>query len=242
MNRQACGATLPRRSSVLTTRRNPRLRALSIGGALLAIGILVWVFRSRRNPSVCPFGQRIWLEFPRPFLRRESLLMLLQPIPGERILEIGPGTGYYTLDVAQQLSSLGQLDVLDIQQEMLDELRQRCTTLGIDNVMEARGVANDLPFPDATFDAVFLVATLGEISDQAGALQELRRVLKADGRLVVGEGQPDPHMVSKASLRAMTDATGFCHDRCRGFPFGYFARFRLLPPSNAVPLIAPPPS
>ncbi len=205
--------------------RKTWLGALLIGGALLATGILVWVIQSRRSPSACPFGQRTWLEFPRPFMRRESLLKALQPIPGERVLEIGPGTGYYSLEVAQRLAPHGQLDVLDIQQEMLDELRQRRTALGIDNLTETHGDASQLPYPDGAFDAAFLVATLGEIPDKAGALREIRRVLKPGGRLVVGEGQPDPHMVSQASLHALADAAGLRLDRSSGFPLGYFARF-----------------
>lgn len=208
-----------------TSHWNTWRRALLLGGTLLVTGILAWVIRSRQSPAACPFGQRRWLELPRPFLRRESLLSLLQPTPGERILEIGPGTGYYTLDVAPRLSPRGQLDVLDIQQEMLDDLRQRRAALGIDNVKETRGDASQLPYPDAAFDAAFLVATLGEIPDKAGALREIRRVLKPGGRLIVGEGQPDPHMVPEASLRMRADAAGFRHDRSSGLPIGYFARF-----------------
>jgi hypothetical protein len=49
--------------------------------------------------------------------------------------------------------------------------------------------------------------------------------LKPGGRLIVGEGQPDPHMVSQASLHALADAAGFRLDRSSGFPLGYFARF-----------------
>lgn len=207
------------------THRQQWSRALLFGGALFLIGFLVWVIRSRRSPTACSFGQRKWLEFPRPFLRRESLLTMLQPKSGERILEIGPGTGYYTLGVARRLSPHGQLDVLDIQQEMLDELRQRRAALGIDNVAETCGDASQLPYPNRTFDAAFLVATLGEIPDKASALREIRRVLKPGGRLIVGEGQPDPHMVSEVSLRALANPAGFRHDRSSGFPFGYFAWF-----------------
>lgn len=189
----------------------------------------MWIIRIRRQANACPFGQHFWLDMPRPFLRQRSLVEMLQPRPAERILEIGPGTGYYSLDVARRLAPRGQLDVLDIQQEMLDELYGRRIAAGIDNLNEMQGDASQLPYSDATFDAAFLVATLGEVPNKAEAVRELRRVLKPQGRLVVGEGQPDPHMVTQATLQALAEDAGLRHVRTSGFPFGYFARFSVGP-------------
>ena len=93
-------------------------------------------------------------------------------------------------------------------------------------MVATEGDARDLPFPAATFDAAFLVATLGEIPDRDQALRELRRVLKPGGRLVVGEGQPDPHMLAIEDLRGRAEANGFVFDQHEGSPLGYFARFR----------------
>ena len=201
-------------------------RILSLLLFTSAVVAATWVFRVRRRPRACPFGQRAWLDMPRPFMRRTSLLEVLQPRPGERILEIGPGTGYYTLAVAPWLAPGGQLDALDLQQAMLIELRHRRLARGIDNVVETPGDASELPYADATFDAAYLVATLGEVAGSVKVLGEIRRVLKPSGRLVVGEGQPDPHMVSEPRLQEEASAVGFTHERTSGFRLGYFARFR----------------
>jgi ubiquinone/menaquinone biosynthesis C-methylase UbiE len=158
-------------------------------------------------------------------MRRRSLIDLLQPAQDERILEIGPGIGYYSLDVAPRLSPNGQLDVLDLQQPMLDELRRRRAALLIDNITETLGDARRLPYPNAVFDAAYLVATLGEMPAKDEALRELHRVLKPAGRLVVGEGQPDPHMVPAFSLRSLAEGAGFRHDQTTGSSLGYFSRF-----------------
>ncbi len=194
--------------------------------ALLGAALAASVMRQRSRPSACPYTQRVFLDLPRPFLSRNTLLRMLAPAPGERVLEVGPGTGYYTLDVARNLEPGGQLDALDLQQAMLDELMRRADGRGLSNVVPVRGDARQMPFPDAAFDAAFLVATLGEVPDRDRALRELRRVLKPGGRLIVGEGQPDPHMVPIAALRTEAAAAEFRFECHEGGGLGYLARFR----------------
>jgi ubiquinone/menaquinone biosynthesis C-methylase UbiE len=202
-------------------------KVMIFGILLLGLGaITTWVLRERSRPSACPFGQRIFLDMPRPFLRRDALLRLLNPAPGERVLEVGPGTGYYTLEVARHLEPGGQIDALDLQQPMLDEMMRRVRARGLSNVAPVQGDAQRLPFADATFNAAFLVATLGEVPDRDRALRELRRVLKPGGRLIVGEGQPDPHMVPLAALQAEAGAAGLHYERHEGGALGYLARSR----------------
>jgi ubiquinone/menaquinone biosynthesis C-methylase UbiE len=202
-----------------------KLAAVLLGGAALVAGsVVVWAMGARRDPSACPFGQRFFLDLPRPFLRRETLRALLTPVPGERILEVGPGTGYYSLAVARLLGPGGRLEVLDVQPAMLDELMRRAATRGIANIVPKAGDAARLPYPDATFDAVYLVATLGEIAQRNEALCELRRVVKPGGRVVIGEGQPDPHMISSLQLQEMAAAAELRVERQAGNRFGYLVR------------------
>src|SRR5687768_4230249 len=133
-----------------------RTVALVLGALLLAAGAAIWATRARSNPAACPYSQRIFLDLPRPFMRRQTLRDMLELAPGERVLEVGPGTGYYSLDVASQIAPDGQLDVLDLQQSMLDELMRRAAARGIGNIVPMQGDAQRLPYQDATFDAAFL--------------------------------------------------------------------------------------
>jgi ubiquinone/menaquinone biosynthesis C-methylase UbiE len=200
----------------------PAARRIGLLGGAALLGAALWW---RRNPSACPYSQRFWVEAPHPFITRERLREILEPSPGERLLEVGPGTGYYALPVAEWLAPDGQLDVLDVQQEMLDHTLLRAEQREIANIFALQGDARSLPFEGDTFDAAYLVTVLGEIPDQEAALRELARVVKPGGRVVVGELFGDPHWVSPAKLRARAERAGLRFEHRIGGPLGYFARF-----------------
>jgi ubiquinone/menaquinone biosynthesis C-methylase UbiE len=192
--------------------------ALAAGGA--AAAALWW----RKNPSACPYSQRFWVEAPHPFITRPRLREVLDPTPGERVLEIGPGTGYYTLDLADWVGPEGEIEVFDIQPEMLDHTIRRARASGLWNVTPTRGDARELPYEDDAFDAAILITVLGEIPDQEAALREVARVLRPGGRLVVGELVGDPHYVTPGSLERRAGAAGLRLERRAGPRLGYFAR------------------
>jgi len=197
-------------------------RAAAIAGVVL----VAVAYRWRKNPSACPYSQRFWVEAPHPLITRQRLRRVLQPAPGERILEVGPGTGYYTLDLAEWVGPEGRVDIFDLQREMLDHTLRRVAERGIVNVHDGQGDARDLPYEDASFDAVLLVAVLGEIPEPDAAMAEVARVLRPGGRAVVGELAGDPHFVTPGALRRRGEAAGLRLEVRDGPPFGYFARLR----------------
>ena len=201
-----------------------RGRKLLGAAALATLGAALWW---RKNPSACPYGQRFWVEAPHPIITRERLRSVLLPQPGERVLEIGPGTGYYSFDIAGWVGPEGTLEIFDLQQEFLDHVMRGAAERGLANVVPTQGDATDLPFADDSVDAVVLTAVLGEIPDQAAALREIRRVLKPGGRFVVGELFGDPHFTTLASLKRIGADAGLGYESHSGNWFGYFAR--LLP-------------
>ena len=199
-----------------------KLRGLILAAAVAITGVALWW---RKNPSACPYSQRFWVEAPHPLITRARLKEILDPKAGDRILEVGPGTGYYTLDVAEWVKPGGEIEILDLQQEMLDHTIRRAGERGLVNVNPTQSDATSMPYEDDSFDAAFLVTVLGEIPDQDAALRELARVLKPGGRLVVGELLGDPHYVRLALLRLRASGAGLAFERRVGNALGYFARF-----------------
>jgi ubiquinone/menaquinone biosynthesis C-methylase UbiE len=197
------------------------VRKLVALGVVGVVGVALWW---RKNPSACPYSQRFWVAAPHPVITRERLRGVLEPMAGERVLEVGPGTGYYTLDLAEWVGHEGAVEILDVQQEMLDHTIRRARERGLWNVNPTRGDARELPYDDDSFDAAILVTVLGEIPDQDAALREVARVLKPRGRLIVGELFGDPHMVTTRSLERRADGAGLRLSRRSGPPLGYFAR------------------
>jgi ubiquinone/menaquinone biosynthesis C-methylase UbiE len=195
-------------------------RLLGAAAAATLAAALWW----RKNPSACPYGQRFWVEAPHPIITRDRLRSVLRPQPGERLLEIGVGTGYYSLDLAEWVGPEGRLELFDLQQEFLDHVMRGAGERGLENLVPTQGDATRLPYEDGSVDAVILTAVLGEIPDTAGALREIRRVLKSGGRLVVGELFGDPHFTTRASLQRLGAEADLQLAETSGNWFGYFAR------------------
>jgi len=189
-------------------------------GAVVGGAALWW----RKNPSACPYGQRFWVEAPHPIITRERLRAVLRPEAGERVLEIGPGVGYYTLDMAEWVGSEGTVEIFDLQQEFLDHVMKRAAERNLANVIPTQGDATALPYEDDSIDAVVLTAVLGEIPDPVAALREIARVLKPTGRLVVGELFGDPHFTTQSVLKRQASEAGLAWQEHSGNWFGYFAR------------------
>jgi ubiquinone/menaquinone biosynthesis C-methylase UbiE len=198
-----------------------RARKLLGAAGLAMLGAALWW---RKNPSACPYGQRFWVEAPHPVITRERLRGVLSPSPGERLLEIGPGTGYYTLDLAEWVGPEGKVEIFDLQREFLDHTTRRAAERGLANVIPTQGDATALPYEDGSMDAVILTAVLGEIPDTGAALREIRRVLEPGGRLVVGELIGDPHFTTLASLERQATEAGLAYEHHSGNRLAYFAR------------------
>jgi ubiquinone/menaquinone biosynthesis C-methylase UbiE len=172
-------------------------------------------------PQPSPIGRSV---APAAFAMLEPLRAILALRAGERVLEVGAGCGYYTLEVAAGVRPGGSVDILDADPEHLAAAMRAAGERGLRNISPTLGDARYLPFEDETFDGAYLIAALGDVPDGAAALAELRRVLRAGGRLVVGELNGDPHRVAPAKLSASAEEVGLRVARRVDGLLGYVAR------------------
>lgn len=128
---------------------------------------------------------------------RDEGLKLLGVRPGERVLEIGFGTGHSLAAIAEQVGPGGRAFGIDLSDAMVSRAQELLASKGLAARAEVRqGDAEPLPYPDGAFDAIFMSFTL-ELFDTADipkVLAECRRTLKPGGRVgvvaVSREGQP----------------------------------------------------
>jgi ubiquinone/menaquinone biosynthesis C-methylase UbiE len=163
-----------------------------IGAAVAAV---VW---TRRHPRAYPPVFAFLLDTPLRdvLLSRAELARQLALAPPMRVLEIGPGSGFYTEPLVT-----GHRDVefvcLDLQPPMLHNVRRR---LGARTPHLVCGSASALPFRGGSVDRIFLVSVLGEVPDRASALRECARLLSDGGTLLVAEALVDPDYIRPSVL------------------------------------------
>jgi len=141
-----------------------------------------------------------------------------------KVLEIGPGSGYYSLEVAKKIVH-GRLDILDIQQEMLDKCKQKLDLAGLKNYETHLGDGKTLPFEDNVFDAIYMVTVFGEIENRKDFLMEAARVLKPNGVLSITEHHPDPDFETSTNLQNSVESFGFKLVQKFGWYWAYTLNF-----------------
>lgn len=205
-------------------RRITVLLPLLLAG-LFAFCVAQWLLeRYRRLPY--PASQAAMLLAPaRRFVQPvERTVASFGLRPGDRVLELGPGPGYFTPEAAQAVGPAGRVICVDLQREMLDLLAARLDGDAA-NVRFAVGEAMRLPIASNSLDAAFLVAVLGEVPDQRQALIELQRVLRPGGTLAICETLTDPDYVFGRTLRRLAWEAGFEPLDRRWLGIGYVMRF-----------------
>ncbi len=114
----------------------------------------------------------------------EHLLAVARLRPGERVLDVGTGTGIVARLAAPNVGPAGSVTGLDVSSAMLSVARAMATEEGL-TIDWHEGQAEALPYPDERFDLVLSQFALMFFSDRAGALAEIRRVLIPGGRVAL---------------------------------------------------------
>jgi len=189
---------------------------------LIGTVLFLWlvVLRIFRKSRLTPISSRsvtllaLILENPvrRLCFRPEKLLDKVGIAAGMRVLELGPGPGFFTIEAAKRLGNSegpGTLYCLDIEPAMIARAKNKVTRYGLKNIALMLGNGECLPFKDASFDLAYLVTVLGEIPDKDQALKELNRVLRPGGVLSISEYLLDPDYPLRRTTISWARQAGF---------------------------------
>lgn len=106
---------------------------------------------------------------------------------GDVVLDIGCGTGVDTIFAAMMVGSTGKVVGIDIVPEMLQRAKSNLDMTDLKNVTFKKVSIENLPFSDAEFDVVISNGVINLIPDKAALLEEVMRVLKPGGRLMLAD-------------------------------------------------------
>ncbi|MEZ5356407.1 MAG: methyltransferase domain-containing protein [Bryobacteraceae bacterium] len=123
-----------------------------------------------------------WARQVEPAQRR--LLEMAALRPGERVLDVACGTGLVTFPAASAVGKSGEVIGADISERMVEHASAEAARAGMGNVRFVRAGAEEMDFPEASFDAILCSLGLMYVPDPMAALQAMRTMLRPGGRLV----------------------------------------------------------
>ncbi len=143
---------------------------------------------------------------------------------GMEIADLGAGSGHYTLAVAKALIATGRIYAIDLQKDLLTKIKNNAVSQGLYNVEVIWGdieKLNGTHLREASIDLALLSNILFQLDAQGAAINEVKRILKPGGRVLVvdwsdsfgGIGPKPEKVVLKTSAVEMFEKNGFHLDR-----------------------------
>jgi SAM-dependent methyltransferase len=147
---------------------------------------------------------------------------LLELKSGMIVADIGAGTGYFALPFSQAVQPNGKIWAVDLQMGMLDVLAGKLASFDGD-IELLQGTAHETHLPVGSCDLAFLGNIWHELDDRAGALAEVERILRPNGRIAIVDwrtgvdyppGPPPDHRIAAADVEAQLLSAGWQDVKC----------------------------
>ena len=226
-------------------RRNGELRAsawvryaVTLVGFGLCLAILFWNESARGQEDhpqhSMPLDEYIAiLEDPKRDMwqKPQEVINALDIQEGQVVADIGAGSGYFTLRLANAVGAMGTVFAIDVEQGMIDFLRQRLALLKIQNVRTILVPPHDPLLINGSLDVAFVCDTYHHIEDRDIYLRKLRKALKPSGRIIIVDfyhdrdipvGPPPSMRLSKSVVQQELAAAGLSVvQEARFLPYQY---------------------
>lgn len=168
------------------------------------------------------------------YQKPHEVIMALDLKEGERIADIGAGSGYFAFRIAQHLGPSGRVYAVDINPDMIIHMNRVIRDRGITNVTTILAPPDDPLLPDHSVDRFFICDTWHHIQDRTGYLARMKRMLEPKGQIVMIDfqkrelpvGPPAGMKIAKQDFIAQMRANGFELAKEHDFlPYQYFLVF-----------------
>ncbi|MGO8719927.1 MAG: class I SAM-dependent methyltransferase [Acidobacteriaceae bacterium] len=145
------------------------------------------------NDRRFPASQARRLEDPArlQWLPPAEVLTIVGVHAGEAVADVGAGTGYFTLPLAQGVGPCGTVYAVDTQSEMLGWIRAKIEGAGLANIELVHAAADATTLQTSKCDLFFLANVWHELEDRLAVLAEAARILKPEGRISILDWRPD---------------------------------------------------
>ena len=192
--------------------------------------------QERRPGRLFPPERMQVLEEPRQWQDAEEVMDRLRLKEGYTVADIGAGTGYFTLPMAQRVGAEGLVYAEDGQQAMVDYLSKKVDTLELRNIRIVMGKTDNPTLPEDSLDLALMANTYHEVEKTLLLLENIRKELKSEGRLVIIDwsperespvGPPRQERVPEDTVIKEAGQAGFdLSERQTFMPYHYFLVFK----------------
>lgn len=134
----------------------------------------------------------------------KKAIALLGLKPGDVVADVGAGSGYFALKMAELVGPTGRVYAADIQQEMLDIIKSKLGYTPVKNVTLVLGAEDNPKLPPNTLDMALMVDVYHELHEPQAVLTHLREALKPGGRLILLEYRAEDPKVPIQTLHKMS--------------------------------------
>lgn len=150
----------------------------------------------------------------------EQIIIGLKLQPGMHVADLGAGSGFYTFAAASAVGAQGKVYAVDVLKDMLLKIRSEARDRRVANIEIVWGNMERIggtKLADGAVDAVVIANTLFQIEDKRAAIEEIKRILKPKGKLLLvdwsesfgGMGPMQDNVVTKEKARNLFEQGGF---------------------------------
>ncbi len=151
---------------------------------------------------VCPWWLCFTFDNPlRKLLHNSEAILSPYVHPGDRVIDIGPGMGYFTIPLATLVGPNGHVTAIDVQEKMLSVLRSRAEKNGVSERIETYVASQKSLGSHEKADFILAFWMVHEVPDQSTFFREIRDLLKPNGLLLLVE--PIVHVRGKRFLSTL---------------------------------------